>query len=285
MTGLTEWWDSGSTIEVDGHAIFTRVEGSGPTVVFLHGFPTSSHDWAGVIIRLRDHYRCVTFDYLGYGASEKPTDADYSALIQTDRALAILAALGVTEADVVAHDLGGILLQDMLHRQLAGRLELGLRQAIFMNSSVYAELYRPTPTQLALADPVQGPIISRSLSRATLEAAMATLFPSRRLAASELDDMWDAIRRADGQLLWPRHLVYMAERSRLSPQWEAALSQTGVKLGFVYGAADPISGSAILERASAKLPHARVTALAGLGHYPQLERPDEVADALTKLLG
>ncbi|WP_454631049.1 alpha/beta fold hydrolase [Bradyrhizobium cenepequi] len=285
MTRLAEWWDGGSTVEVDGHAIFTRVEGSGRAVVFLHGFPTSSHDWAGVIARLRDRYRCVTFDYLGYGASEKPGNADYSALIQTDRALAILATLGVTEADIVAHDLGGILLQDMLHRQLESRQELGPRQAIFMNSSVYAELYRPSPTQLALADPVQGPIIARSLSRATFEGAMAPLFPSRRLAASELDDMWDAIRREDGQLLWPQHLVYMAERSRLSPQWEAALSQTSVKLGFVYGAADPISGSAILERASAKLPNARVTALADLGHYPQLERPDEVADALAKLLG
>ncbi|MDI4234101.1 alpha/beta hydrolase [Bradyrhizobium sp. Arg237L] len=285
MTRLAEWWSGGSTIEVDGHAIFTQVEGSGPTVVFLHGFPTSSHDWAGVIASLRDCYRCVTFDYLGYGASEKPTDADYSALLQTDRALAILASLGVTEADVVAHDLGGILLQDILHRQFGGRLELGLRQAIFMNSSVYAGLYRPSPAQLALADPVQGPMIAQSISRTTLEDAMAPLFPSRQLAAPELDDMWDAIRRANGQLLWPQHLVYMAERSRLSRQWEATLSRTSIKLGFVYGAADPISGGAIIERASAELPNARVTALADLGHFPQLERPDEVADALAELLG
>ncbi|MFG3756334.1 alpha/beta fold hydrolase, partial [Klebsiella pneumoniae] len=79
--------------------------------------------------------------------------------------------------------------------------------------------------------------------------------------------------------------IYMAERSKLSRQWEAALTQTRTRLGFVYGAADAISGAAILERAAAQLPNAAVVGLAGLGHYPQLERPDEVADALARLLG
>jgi pimeloyl-ACP methyl ester carboxylesterase len=282
---LGEWWDGGSTITIGGRRFFTRVEGNGPTVVFLHGFPTSSHDWAGVITRLRDRYRCMTFDYLGYGASEKPGDADYSALVQTDRALAVLGALGITKMDIVAHDLGGILLQEMLHRKLAGTLELSPRRAIIMNSSVYAELYRPTPMQIALVDPVQGPVLARSLSRATLEALIAPLFPSRRLIAEELDDMWSAISRDNGQLLWPQNLVYMAERSRLSQQWEAALANTSVELGFAYGVADPISGAAILERARSQLPGARIIELAGLGHFPQIERPDDVAGALINLLG
>lgn len=285
MTRLTTWWEGGSPIEVDGHRIFTRAAGAGRTVIFLHGFPTSSHDWAGVVAHLQGRYRCVTFDYLGYGASDKPSDADYSSLVQADRVLRIVAALGITEADIVAHDLGGILLQEILHRKLAGGLELSLRRAIFMNSSVYAELYRPSPAQVALADPVQGPLLARSLSRTTFEAAMTPLFPSRRLSAAELDDMWDAVRRDDGQLLWPRHLVYMAERDKLSSQWEQALSQTHAKLGFVYGAADPISGTAILDRARERLVDAAVVGLTGLGHFPQIEQPDQVAGALVDLLG
>lgn len=285
MIRLGEWWDGGSTITIGGQRFFTRSEGSGPTVVFLHGFPTSSHDWAGVIAHLRDRYRCVTFDYLGYGASDKPRDADYSALLQTDRALAVLAALGIADGDIVAHDLGGILLQEMLHRKLAGTLAFAPRRAIIMNSSVYAELYRPTPTQIALVDPVQGPVLARSLSRAALEALIAPLFPSRRPSAEEIDGMWDAISRDNGQLLWPQNLVYMAERSRFSQHWEAALEQTDIELGFAYGTADPISGTAILERARSRLPNSRITELAGLGHFPQVERPDHVADALANLLG
>lgn len=284
MTRLTEWWDGGAAVALNGHRIFTRTDGAGRAVIFLHGFPTSSHDWAGVIAHLQARYRCVTFDYLGYGASDKPPDADYSSLLQTTRVLALLKRLGVVEADIVAHDLGGILLQDMLHRGLTGQLPLALRRAVLLNSSVFAELYRPTPAQIALADPVQGPALARSLSRATVQAGMAPLFPSRSLTEAELEDLWGAIHRDDGQLLWPRHLVYMAERSRFARQWEDAMARTGVELGFVYGAADPISGTAILDRARERLPTARRIALAGLGHFPHIERPAEVADAIATLL-
>lgn len=285
MTTLTDWWNGGTAVELDGRRFFTRADGSGRTVVFLHGFPTSSHDWAGVIARLRDRYRCVTFDYLGYGASEKPRDADYSSFLQTNRVLQLLERLGIVEADIVAHDLGGILLQDILHRELTGKLPLSLRRAIVVNSSVFPELYRPTPAQVALADPVQGPALARSLSRATFEAGMTPLFPSRRLAEAELDDMWRAIHLDEGQLLWPQHLVYMAERARFAQQWEEAMARTSVKLGFIYGTADPISGIAILDRARERLPNAALIALAGLGHFPQIEHPAHVADAIASLLG
>ncbi|GGC92720.1 alpha/beta fold hydrolase [Chelatococcus reniformis] len=283
---LAEWWDGGDFVEVDGARIFTRIDGAGErTVVFLHGFPTSSHDWSAVVEQLRGRYRCVSFDYLGYGASAKPPDADYSALIQTDRALAILSALGVAQAQVVAHDLGGILLQELLHRHEEGRLAFTLQQAIFMNSSVFPALYRPTPAQQALVDPVQGPPLARALTRESLAASLAPLFPSRRLSDAEVDDLWTSVQHEGGQLLWPKHLVYMAERARLAAPWEAALAQTRVPLGFLYGLADPISGGAIVERAAAVLPHATTAGLPGLGHFPQVERPDDVADGLAKLLG
>src|SRR6185295_18337177 len=95
MSRLREWWAEGLFIEVEGHQIFTRVRGAGPTLVFLHGFPTSSHDWAEVIADFAADFRCVTFDYLGYGASDKPQNTDYSSILQTDRALMILRSLGV----------------------------------------------------------------------------------------------------------------------------------------------------------------------------------------------
>ena len=76
MTRLEQWWAGGSFVEIGGHRYFTRVAGEGETLVFLHGFPTSSHDWADVFLDLAHDHRCITFDYLGYGASDKPADAD-----------------------------------------------------------------------------------------------------------------------------------------------------------------------------------------------------------------
>lgn len=281
MIALRDWWAAESFVEVDGHRIFTTSQGRGPSLVFLHGFPTSSHDWAEVIADLARDYTCVTcvtFDYLGFGASDKPQDANYSSVVQTDRALTILKRLGVTRAIVVGHNLGGIILQQLLHRAQTGTASLAIERAIFANSSVYPQLYRPTPTQLALADPVQGKVIAQKISRTSLEASMATLFPSHPLSADRVSELWEAISTKDGQLLWPQQLVYMKERAELGDAWVAAMHATSPPLGFIYGLADQISGEQILAHAKADLPAAQCIGLPGLGHYPQIESaPDFIA--------
>lgn len=284
MIALRDWWAAGSFVEVDGHRIFTTSQGRGPSLVFLHGFPTSSHDWAEVIADLARDYRCVTFDYLGFGASDKPQDANYSSVVQTERVLTILKRLGVTRASVVGHNLGGIILQQLLHRAQTGTATLEIERAIFSNSSVYAELYRPTPTQLALVDPVKGKLIAQQISKTSLEASMATLFPSHPLSADRVSELWEAISTKDGQLLWPQQLVYMKERAELGDAWVAAMHATSTPLGFIYGLADQISGEQILTHAKADLPAAQCIGLPGLGHYPQIESAPDFITALRSVL-
>jgi len=285
MSRLQEWWAEGHFIKVDGRRIFTHVTGAGPTLVFLHGFPTSSHDWAEVIADLSAGFRCVTFDHLGYGASDKPHDADYSSIVQTDRALNILQSLGVTRATVIGHDLGGILLQQFLHRALHGQVpSLEIEQAIFSNSSVYPKLYRPTPTQLALVDPAQGKLLATKVTRDTLAASMMTIFPTNPPTSDRIDDLWAAISRNDGQHLWPAQLIYMKERADLGEGWVDAMRRTNKPLGFIYGLADPISGEHILNEVETGLPDAQRIGLAGLGHYPQIESAQEFNAALRALL-
>ena len=284
MIDLNEWWDSGEFIDVEGHRIFARVQGEGPTLVFLHGFPTSSHDWAGVIAELASDHRCVTFDHLGYGASDKPVDANYSSILQTDRALAVLRRLSVKTATVIGHDFGGILLQQYLHRASRGPIGLTIERAVFSNSSVYPDLYRPTPTQVALVDSAQGKMLARQISREMLMASTGSMFPSYSPTPEQVEGMWNSIARENGQHLWPEQLVYMAERAEHGHEWVQAMHQTATPLGFIYGLADPISGAQILARAEVELPRANCVGLEGLGHYPQVESPHAFAEALRAML-
>ena len=70
------------TTEIDGLDIFYREAGpaNAPTVLLLHGFPTSSHMFRNLIPRLSDRFHLVAPDYPGYGASAMPDlkDFDYS---------------------------------------------------------------------------------------------------------------------------------------------------------------------------------------------------------------
>ncbi len=63
------------TLEVDGIDIFYREAGNpqNPTIVLLHGFPTSSHMFRNLIPALADQYHVVAPDYPGYGFSAMPS--------------------------------------------------------------------------------------------------------------------------------------------------------------------------------------------------------------------
>ena len=53
-------------------------EGSGPPIVFCHGNPTWSFLYRTIVRRLRDRFRCVAVDYLGFGLSERPEAYGYT---------------------------------------------------------------------------------------------------------------------------------------------------------------------------------------------------------------
>ncbi len=63
------------TVQIDGLDIFYREAGprDAPTVVLLHGFPTSSHMFRNLIPRLSDKYHVIAPDYPGYGYSAMPS--------------------------------------------------------------------------------------------------------------------------------------------------------------------------------------------------------------------
>src|ERR1043166_6787243 len=70
------------TLNVEGLEIFYREAGPGdaPTVLLLHGFPSSSHMFRNLLPMLADNYHVVAPDFPGYGASSAPSvdEFDYA---------------------------------------------------------------------------------------------------------------------------------------------------------------------------------------------------------------
>ena len=66
-------------IEIDGVNIAYREAGNptNPTIVLLHGFPSSSHQYRKVLSELSDKYHLIAPDYPGFGNSDFPSAKDY----------------------------------------------------------------------------------------------------------------------------------------------------------------------------------------------------------------
>jgi haloalkane dehalogenase len=94
-------------LELDGLRMHYVDEGSGPTVLLLHGEPTWSFLYRKVIAQLGG-FRCVAPDYFGFGRSDKPTDIGwYSYDKHTESLIAFVEELDLRDMTVVVQDWGG----------------------------------------------------------------------------------------------------------------------------------------------------------------------------------
>src|SRR3954462_6930380 len=90
--------------------IYTRdYAGVGPAFVLMHGFPDNLHIWDDLIPHLvASGRRVVTFDFLGFGASDKPAGTVYSFKQQLGDLEAVVEGLGLGTIVPVAHDSSGM---------------------------------------------------------------------------------------------------------------------------------------------------------------------------------
>jgi haloalkane dehalogenase len=82
-------------------------EGQGPPILFLHGNPTWSFLYRGIIIRLRKRFRCIAPDYPGFGLSEHPAAYRYTPEEHAQVVRALVAELDLRDLTIMGHDWGG----------------------------------------------------------------------------------------------------------------------------------------------------------------------------------
>lgn len=94
-------------VDIDGHTVHYVDDGSGPTLLFLHGNPTWSFVYRDVIASLRGAYRCVALDYPGFGLSVARPGYRYLPEEHAEVVTAFIDILGLGGITLVAQDWGG----------------------------------------------------------------------------------------------------------------------------------------------------------------------------------
>jgi pimeloyl-ACP methyl ester carboxylesterase len=99
------------TVDVNGLSVFYREAGprDAPTILLLHGFPSSSRMWQPLLDRLAGRFHLVAPDYPGFGHSDAPSQTDFAYTF--DHLAAVLGqftqALGLARYTLVMQDYGG----------------------------------------------------------------------------------------------------------------------------------------------------------------------------------
>ena len=264
---------------VDGVRIFYREAGprDAPTLVLLHGFPSSSREFDALIPLLAPRYHLIAPDYPGFGQSEAPPPSRYSYTFDhlAETMDGLLAELKVGAYALYIHDYGAPVGMRMILEHPER-----VRALISQNGNVYAEGLGAKWRGIAQywADPSAHPeVVDAFLSFDATEQrhTLGTSHPERYNPDTWTDEFARLSR--PGQREIQAALLYDYRTNVAAyPAWQAWLRQHKPPALVVWGANDPsfvAAGGAAFRR---DLPGAEIHLL-DAGHFALDEKADEIA--------
>jgi pimeloyl-ACP methyl ester carboxylesterase len=286
---VQDWEDRGRLLDVGGRRIFVLdvppdIELHEP-LLLLHGFPSSSFDWRHVIDALARDRRVVTFDFLGFGLSDKPSGIRYSLFDQASVAEDVARSLGIDRAAVVSHDMGDSIAAELYARSIEGTLPFEVTRRVLTNGSIYIQMAQLSPgQQMLLAMNDEALPLEIAPTEETFSASIASIFGETPAQPDELHAQWELLSRHEGQTILPRTIRYIEERREHEDRWITALRDHPSPISLAWGDRDPIAVFAMAERFVKERPGTPLVRLEGVGHFPMIEAPGALFDVIEEAI-
>lgn len=261
-----------------GHRIHVRDRpGPGPAIVLMHGFPDDMHLYDQLVPHLAAARRVVTFDFLGWGRSDKPDPYPYTAHHQTADLDAVLTQLDSDRVVLVAHDASGPPAIDWAldHPDRVA--------ALILLNTYYA--YTPRlrrPPAIALYSTPGLRVLARAVARRSgrfdewlYHWQVGRFFSDTATRRALLPDFYQRFRSAR-PAFWSLNADLL--RTVLSRRRQLGrLERFTPPVRVVFGAEDRYLNTHVARWFARSFPHSDLHLIPGARHYVQIDRPDEVS--------
>ena len=272
-----------------GNVYVRDFPGSGPAFVLLHGFPDNSHIYDDLIPHLTAAgRRTIAFDFLGFGASDKPEGAVYSFEQQLGDLEAVADALRLEKIIPVGHDAGGPAAVNFALRHPTRAAGICLMNAFYgeapgLRVPEFIELFATknlkTLTRHFLASPPQFAWLL-NFQRGQMQVGMTEAQKARynEFLGPIVDKNFTqrpSAAPAFAQMTYQLFDEVAANTARLSD-----FRRSDLPVLLIWGKADPYLHVTVAEHLKSQAKNASIHALEA-GHWPQI---DEAADTARIML-
>ncbi len=258
-------------VRTEGGEVAYGVYGEGSPVVLVHGTPSRSLIWRGVVPRLAGRHTVYVYDLPGFGESGRWEGQDVSIAAQGRVLAELVEAWGLEEPAVAGHDIGGgIVLRAHLLEGVAFR-KISLLDAVVLTPwgtpalghvREHLGAYRTMPTGVFEA------YVAARLGEATSGPVDGETFQAYL-------SQW---RGPDGQAAYLRKDAALVERD--TADVERLLGDVRAPVMVVWGGEDAWLDPSQAETLAGKIPGAEHRLVPGAGHFVMEDAPGEVAELL-----
>ena len=276
------------TVKIAGLDIFYREAGNPnkPTLLLLHGFPTSSHMFRNLIPALADKYHLVAPDYPGYGNSSMPTVGEFEYTFEhlTDIVEQFTEKLNLTKYSIYVQDYGA-----PVGFRLAVRHPERIQAIITQNGNAYDEgLTNFWDTMRAFWNnrnaATEAPLRELLTLAGTKWQYTEGAGNGEYISPDSWNSDWQGMARP-GNLDIQLNLLYdYRTNPPLYAKWHEYFRQVQPPVLIVWGRDDPIFGADGARAFQRDLKNSELVLLNG-GHFALEEYNDEIADSIRRFVG
>ena len=264
-----------STEIIDGIRMRWLEYGEGQPVVLVHGIPTSPELWRKVMPRLKDA-RVLAWEMVGYGKSiPEGSERDISVAQQAEYLTAWLKHLGIKQAVLGGHDLGGGVVQNVAVRHPE------LCAGLFLTNAIGYDSW-PIPMVKALRA-MSGFV--ETLPDPAIKLMQKMLFvlghDDQQIASASMPVHWRNYQRNAAAAAFIRQVRSLNVRDTLAI--ENALPHLNIPARVIWGAADQFQKVRYGERFARDL-RATLRRIEGGKHFTPEDHPEEISQALNDLI-
>jgi len=265
-------------VDLHGDRLAYQDVGRGEALLLLHGMAGSSDTWRSVIPLLARKYRVIAPDLLGHGQSAKPR-SDYSLGAFAVGLRDLLDELGVSRATVVGHSLGGGVAMQFVyqHPDYCERLVLISSGGLGPDVGLTLRLLSAPGAELVLPVVAPQPVL-------TVGNKLRSWFAAAGIQSPRGGEMWNAYTSLSDAPTRNAFLRTLRSVVDYRGQAVSALNRLHLKADVpilaIWGDEDRIIPVEHGHAALAARPDSRLEVLPGVGHFPHVERPLEVADLI-----
>jgi pimeloyl-ACP methyl ester carboxylesterase len=264
------------TVNVNGISLYYEVSGEGEPLVLIAGLGYELWQWHRMVPLLAARHKVIAFDNRGVGRSDAPP-GPYTARLLADDSAGLLAALGIEQAAVMGHSMGGFVAQELAlsHPALVSKLVLA-------STNFGGPRHVPiTPEAMAVlsdmaSDPIErlrrGIAVSTAPGFAEANAAFVEEWVQFRIQ-HPLNPAGYQAQMMIGLSLYPEEACF-----------EGRLKDVTAPTLILFGAHDKVVPPGNAALLAAQLPDSTVTILPDAGHFFPLETPEAAAAAVLDFL-
>jgi pimeloyl-ACP methyl ester carboxylesterase len=269
-------------IELPAGRIRYREAGSGPAVVFVHGFLVDGRLWDGVVDALSDRCRCIAPDWpIGAQQIAMNPDADLSPPGIAAIVASFLDALELDDVTIVGNDSGGAMSQVLVttHPERIGRL-------VLTNCDTYENfppgIFKAMPPLAKLPGGMtvlSAPFRIGALARAAFKPFAKTGIPPELVASWMRPSLSDPGVKRDATKVTAgmnkRHTLEAAEK----------LSESQLPVLLTWAPGDKLFPISQAERLARETPNARLVEIPDAATFVPLDQPQRLADEIAAFVG